>query len=513
MSVYLVGAGPGDEGLITVRGLDLIRSADVIVYDNLADRGLLREARADARLIFAGKKAGCHSMRQPEINMLLVEEGRKAALAGQVVVRLKGGDPFLFGRGAEEMEALLEAGLSFEVVPGVSSALAVPAYAGIPLTHRDFSSSVTIASGHSAPGNPSLDWGRLAQGADTLVVLMGLANLEEITGKILDSGVPLNTPAAVVEWGSTGRQRKVTASLGNIAARVRAEQIKAPAIFVLGKMAQFGAGPSWFERKPLFGRTIVVTRARKQAGKLVLALKGLGADVIEFPTIEIRPFSGPEAGGEVISNLSSYSWLVFTSANGVDAFFEILNSRGLDSRALGGLRLAAIGPGTALALSRQGLSPDFIPEEFVAESLAEGLLRRFAPGGGPVLVARAKEARPALENNLEKQGVPLHVFPVYETVLPLQDEQAVHNRARVRDALSQNKIDAVLFCSSSAVDNFFKLIEPGEVAGKNAAFVCIGPVTAESLKKYGLSCTVQPETYNLAEMIGALENFFRPAES
>jgi uroporphyrinogen-III synthase (EC 4.2.1.75)/uroporphyrinogen-III C-methyltransferase (EC 2.1.1.107) len=221
MSVYLVGAGPGDEGLITVRGLELIKSADVIVYDNLADRGLLREARADARLIFAGKKAGCHSMRQAEINRLLVEEGEKAALAGQVVVRLKGGDPFLFGRGAEEMEALREAGLSFEIVPGVSSALAVPAYAGIPLTHRDFSSSVTIASGHSAPGNSPLDWGALAHGADTLVVLMGLANLEEITGNIIDSGVPLNTPAAVVEWGSTGRQRKVTGGIGTIAARVK----------------------------------------------------------------------------------------------------------------------------------------------------------------------------------------------------------------------------------------------------------------------------------------------------
>ena len=513
MSVYLVGAGPGDEGLITVRGLELIKSADVIVYDNLADRGLLREARADARLIFAGKKAGCHSMRQAEINRLLVEEGEKAALAGQVVVRLKGGDPFLFGRGAEEMEALREAGLSFEIVPGVSSALAVPAYAGIPLTHRDFSSSVTIASGHSAPGNSPLDWGALAHGADTLVVLMGLANLEEITGNIIDSGVPLNTPAAVVEWGSTGRQRKVTGGIGTIAARVKEEQIRAPAVFILGRMAEFGAGPSWFEVKPLFGRTIVVTRARKQAGELVLALKNLGAEVIEFPTIEIRPFSGQEAAAGVISSLSSYSWLVFTSANGVDSFFEILHKQGMDSRALGCLNLAAIGPGTAQALSRRGLCPDFVPEEYVAESLAEGLYRRFAPGGGPILVARAKETRQTLENILEERDVPVHVLPVYETVLPLQDEQAVYSRCKVREAFFKNRVDAVLFCSSSAVDNFFKLIEPGEVAGKNAAFVCIGPVTAGSLKKYDLSCTVQPGTYNLAEMIGALENFFRPAES
>lgn len=514
MSVHLVGAGPGDEGLITVKGLRLLRIADVIIYDRLADRSLLRAAKPGARLIFSGKRAGCHSMPQAEINALLIEEGRAAAQNGQVVVRLKGGDPFLFGRGAEELEALQTAGLSCEVVPGVTSALAAPGYAGIPLTHRDFSSSVAIVSGHGAGGNPEPEWAMIANSVDTLVVLMGLGNLAEITRRIMDGGVAPETPAAVVEWGSTGRQRKVIGSLQDIVAKVKGAGIEPPSVLVLGKVAELGGAPSWFEQKPLFGRRIVITRAKEQAAELAGELKDFGADVLEFPVLKIRPVQDRTPLRKLLRNLNKYSWLVFTSANGVIEFFKIIDDEGLDSRHLSALKLAAIGPGTASALFARGLKVDYMPDEHIAESLAEGLAKQAVTNGGavlPVLVVRAKVARNALENIMEQAGVAVEIAAVYETGLPPEDCLFTQARKEVLAALSENSVDGIVFCSPSAVDNFFKLVPVEGLTGKDAVFACIGPVTADRLKKYGLACTVQPKAYNLEALVNALVDFFTPA--
>lgn len=513
MSVYLVGAGPGDEGLITVKGLGLLRAADVIIYDRLAAKALLGEAKPEARLIFAGKRAGEHSFAQAEINEILVNEGKAAEASGRIVLRLKGGDPFLFGRGAEETEALQAAGLSFEVVPGVTSALAAPAYAGIPLTHRELSSSVAIVSGHNAPGNQEPDWQALAKGVDTLVVLMGLRNLGEITQKIMHGGLPPETPATVVEWGSTGRQRKVVGCLYNIAAKVHKAGIEAPAIFVAGRVAGLGSDPSWFEQKPLFGHKIVVTRAREQAGELAAALRLLGASVIEFPTIKINPVADKSLALRAIDNLRNYSWLVFTSVNGVMEFFKLLDAQGLDSRVLSGLKLAAIGPATAKALAARGVKADFMPAEYIAESLAQGLAERFVPGSGPVLLARAKVTRQVLEKILQERGVPVEVVPVYETGLPQEDSMLWGAHNQLLHDLEQNKIDAIIFCSPSAVDNFFKLVQPEKFADKDVTFACIGPVSSDSLKKYGLSCKVQPEAYSIDDLVDALISFLGASRS
>ncbi len=512
MSVYLIGAGPGDAGLITVKGLHLLTQADVVIYDHLVAEGLLNHTKPEARLIYAGKQSGKHTLSQAEINALLVQAGRQAAETSGSVVRLKGGDPFLFGRGGEEMEALIEAELEFEIVPGVSSAWAVPAYAGIPLTHRDLASSVALVTGQAGADNPEPDWSGLAQSADTLVVLMGMARLEEICNRISAAGLPRATPAAAVEWGTLGCQRKVVGNLADIAAEAAKAELTAPVVLIIGQVAGLGCRPSWFERKPLFNRTIAVTRSPAQAGELSNLLCAMGAVPLELPVIEIKPTADHAPLLHTLAQIGSYSWLVFTSANGVRVFWNMLAANGLDSRILGPVSIAAIGPGTAAALQECCIIPDFVPDIYVAEELACGLRERISssPSGKapkPVLILRGNLYRPALENVLRAAGIQVETLSLYDTILP---SEAVYRAGlqNMNSALKNQKLDAVTFCSASAVDNFFKLTPPEAFRDKNICFACIGPITAECLKKYGLSCTLQPNEYTLHGLARALEHYF-----
>lgn len=511
MKVYLVGAGPGDEGLITVKGLRLLKAADVVVYDYLSEFGLLRHVKPGTKLICVGKSPGRHSASQAEINAMLIAEARAAKSPGVVIVRLKGGDPFVFGRGGEEVDALREAGIDFEVVPGVSSAWAAPAYAGIPLTHREFSSSVAIVTGHQAAERKDLNLQALAQTVDTLVLLMGMANIDHICSQLLAGGLDPQTPAAVIERGSCAGQRKLVSDLGNIVQKSLEAGLSAPAVIVIGKVAQLGNFSNWFEQKPLAGRRIAVTRARHQAGDLVLPLQELGADVLEFSVLAVKPVPDAAPVMRAIDKLSEYDWIVFTSANGAEQFFSFLHEAGKDARALGGVKIAVIGPGTAKALSRFGLVPDFTALEYIAESLASGLIERIdqSVGAMKVLIPRASRTRDVLEEMLGKSGCKVEVLPVYETVLPQSDDLFAAQRDYLLKALEEGSLDAITFASASAVDNFFSII-PVSLVQEQAqiCLACIGPVTGGALKKYGLTCTVQPENHTIESLYRELSRFF-----
>jgi uroporphyrinogen III methyltransferase/synthase len=475
MTVFLVGAGPGDPGLLTRRGEELLRAADVVVYDRLASSALLEFARPTAEVIDVGKAPGKVEMSQDEINALLVARGR----AGLAVVRLKGGDPFVFGRGGEEAEACLAAGLDIEVVPGVTSAIAAPAYAGIPVTHRGVSTSVTIVTGHEDPtlGEQRTDWDALARVGGTLVILMGASRVAKIAAALLAGGLPGSTPVAAVRWGTHPTQRTTRATLDAFADGSAAAE--APSAIVVGHVATLDL--SWFERRPLFGRRVVVTRARVQASGLRTALEALGAEVIELPAITIEPVKF------ALPDLANYRWLVFTSANGVDAFFTAVR----DARALAHVEVAAIGPGTAEALSRHGIQPDLVPERFVAESLLEA----FPAGAGRVLLARAAAARDVLPEGLAQKGYQVDVIAVYRTVTAPPDPDAV---ARVR----AGAVDAITFTSSSTVENFCDLI--AGVPDPQPLVVSIGPVTSETARKRGLRVDAEADPHTIDGLIAAL---------
>ena len=462
MTVYLVGAGPGDPGLLTLRGRELLGSAEVVVYDRLGAAGLLGLAPTGAELVDVGKAPGRAVRTQEEINQLLVEHGR----TGRAVVRLKGGDPFVFGRGGEEVEALKNEGIPFEVVPGVTSAIAAPSYAGIPVTHRGLSTHVTIVTGHEDPakGRTDVRWEALGAAGGTLVVLMGAGHLAEITQRLMAGGLAPETPAAAVRWGTTPRQRTVRSTLGAIAG----QNVESPAAIVVGDVASLDLG--WFEHRPLFGRRVVVTRAREQASDLQGRLFALSAEVIELPAIEVRPLHFE------IPDISPYAWLVFTSANGVAAFFDALSRSGRDARALAGCDVAVIGPGTAAALSDRGIRADLIPERFVAESLVDAFPD---PGGddAAVLLARAAVARDALPSGLESRGYTVDILDLYETVPGDPDPTQL-------DAVRHGDADAITFTSSSTVTNFLELL--GGVPDPQPAVVAIGPVTAETAREAGL---------------------------
>jgi uroporphyrinogen III methyltransferase/synthase len=484
VTVHLVGAGPGDPGLVTVRALDLVRRADVVVYDRLIPRSLLDAARPDAVLVDVGKGPGDAPVGQDEINALLVEHGR----AGGTVVRLKGGDPFLFGRGGEEAEALAAAGIDFEVVPGVSSALAAPAYAGIPVTHRGLSTHVTIVTGHEDPakGRTDVDWEALGAVGGTLVVLMGVGHLAEITARLVAGGRAPATPAAAVRWGTRPDQRTLRGTLADIADM----GVEAPAAVVIGDVAALDL--RWFEQRPLFGRRVVVTRAREQVSELRERLEALGAEVVELPTIEVRPLDF------VVPDLAPYAWVVFTSANGVEAFFgRGLAPRGADARSLAGSRVAAIGPGSADALRRQGISADLVPERFVAESLVEAMP---TPGGPErVLVPRAAVARDALPEGLRAKGYDVDVLAVYETVAADPDPAVV-------DEVRRGQVDAVTFTSSSTVTNFLAAL--GAVPDPQPVVASIGPVTSATAREAGLRVDVEAAEHTLDGLVDVLRTAF-----
>lgn len=481
MTVYLVGAGPGDPGLLTVRGAEVLGRADVVVYDRLVHPSLLELVPSDAERVYAGKAPGAAEMEQSDINALLVERAR----AGKNVVRLKGGDPFVLGRGGEEAEALAAAGARFEVVPGVTSAIGAPTYAGIPVTHRGMSTHFTVVTGHEDPakGGAEVDWGALAKTGGTLVILMGAGRVGEIATRLVEGGLTPETPAAAVRNGTRPDQRTVRATLGTVADA----GVQAPAAIIVGDVAALDL--AWFESRPMFGRSVVVTRAREQASELRHRLEALGAEVIELPAIAIEPIDFD------VPQLDRYGWVVFTSANGVAAFFDHgLTRSGLDARALAGLRIAAIGPGTAAALAGKGLGADLLPERFVAESLLDA----FPPPSRDrdrVLVARAQKARDVLPTGLSERGYEVEVLAVYRTVTATPDPAVVE---RVRGG----EVDALTFTSSSTVANLCDLL--GEVPAPQPLVASIGPVTSKAATERGLRVDVEATEHTIDGLVDAL---------
>jgi len=480
VTVYLVGAGPGDPGLLTRRGGELLARADVVVHDRLGTADLLALARPDAEMITAGKAPGKVDLTQDEINAVLVEKGR----AGLEVVRLKGGDPYVFGRGGEEAEALAAAGVAFEVVPGITSAIGAPSYAGIPVTHRGLSTHFTVVTGNEDPdkGRTDVDWEALAKVGGTIVILMGAARIAGIAQRLMAGGLPPETPVAAVRNGTRPDQSTVRATLGTVAVA----GIRAPSAVVVGAVAGLELG--WFEQRPLFGRTIIVTRAREQVSGLRQRLEHLGAGVVELPSIAVEPIDF------AIPDLSGFSWVVFTSVNGVHAFFDRgLAPAGLDARALAGTRVAAIGPGTAGALARHGLRVDLVPERFVAEALLDAFPGPGAPGER-VLIARAREARDVLPAGLGERGYAVEVLPVYRTVTADPDPAAL-------DLVRTGATDAVTFTSSSTVRNFVDLVGPLDPA---PAVVSIGPVTSATARELGLTVASEATDHTVDGVVGAV---------
>jgi len=495
---YLIGAGPGDPGLITVKGQRVLAEADVVIYDYLASPELLAVCREDAERIYVGKKGGDHTLPQDEINALIVAKVRE----GKNVARLKGGDPYIFGRGAEEAEELLAAGLDFEVVPGVTSAVAGPAYAGIPLTHRRYASSVAFITGHEDPTKPDSahNWQALATGTSTLCFFMGVKNLPYITEQLMKHGMRPDMPAALVRWGTTPRHRSWVSTVGQIAALAEREKIEAPAMLVVGEVVRLRDTLNWFERQPLFRKGVVITRSREQASDLKDLLARHGAFCHEFPTIAVAPCWDTPTTRKTVARLADFGWVVFTSVNGVRFFWETLAACGQDSRALASCRVAAIGPATAQALGERGIVPDFVPERFVAESALEGLLARGAASGA-VLIPRARAARDVLPEGLSQAGAQVEVLPMYETRLAEVDP------APTLKLLQEGMLHYVTFTSSSTVENFFSLVPPQTLrpfVEQGLRLACIGPVTARTLERFGFFAHIQPHEYTIPALVAAL---------
>jgi uroporphyrinogen III methyltransferase/synthase len=488
--VYLVGAGPGDPGLLTARALELIAVADAILYDRLIPDEALAGARDDAELLYVGKRPGADSVAQEQIHDELTRRARR----GQVVVRLKGGDPFVFGRGGEEAEALRAAGVEFEVVPGVTSGVAAPAYAGIPVTHRDDASAVAFVTGHEDPDKDetALDWDALARFPGTLVLYMGIKNLPLIAERLEAAGRDPEEPAAAVHRGTQPGQRAVVATLGTLAEAVAEHGLEPPSILVFGAVAGRREGLAWLERRPLYGKRIVVTRARAQVSRLAGTLRSLGAEVIELPAIRIEPRLDTPEVRDAVAAIGTYALICLTSPNGVRLLFDALGAHGLDARALANATVAAIGPGTAAALAERGLIADIVPERYVAESLAESL-EKVDVTGRPVLIARASEARELLPRALADRGASVDVVALYETVREDPDPEAIE---------AARSADYVTFTSSSTVRNLLAAV--GDRFPRSARVVSIGPVTSETAREAGLEVHVEAERHDPAGLVEAL---------
>jgi len=488
--VYLVGAGPGDPGLMTARSLELIAAADAIFYDRLIPPGALDGARDGAELVYVGKQPGVPSVPQDEIGERLIE----AARARKSVVRLKGGDPFVFGRGGEEGEALREAGAEFEVVPGVTAGVAATAYAGIPVTHRDDASAVAFVTGHEDPEKQesALDWEALARFPGTLVFYMGVKRLGENAAALIAGGRDPEEPAAAIERGTWPGQRTVTATLGTIADTVAREEIKAPALIVVGEVARRREELEWLERRPLHGRRVVVIRARAQASGLAATLRGLGAEVVELPAIRIEPRISSEEAKHAAAGVGAYDLICLTSPNGVRLLFEAMENAGLDARALAGVTVAAIGPGTARALADRGVLADIVPERFVAEGLIEALEDEEVTGAR-VLVARAAEARDVLPDALRERGAEVDVVALYETVREQPGDEEIE---------AAQSADYITFTSSSTVTNLSEAL--GDRFPSDARIVSIGPITSETIRNAGLEVNVEAERHDIDGLLEAL---------
>lgn len=499
--VYLVGAGPGDYKLISVKALECIKAADTIVYDRLADDRLLSHARPDAEMIYVGKASSAHTMKQDDINQLLVDKAKE----GKTIVRLKGGDPFVFGRGGEEALKLFENGLPFEIIPGVTSAISVPAYAGIPVTHRGIATSFAVVTGHEDPAKPesTIRWDKLSTGVDTLVFLMGVENLEHITTKLIEHGRPENTPAAVIRWGTKPEQRVLVTTVGRAAADVISNNIKPPAIFIVGEVVKLREQLAWFDQKLLFGKKVLVTRAREQASALTAELEKLGADCLEAPAIKIVPPDSFEQLDKAIENLHSYNWLVFTSVNGVDYFYRRLHKTGRDTRALAAIKVAAIGIQTAEQLKSYGVIADIVPAEFRAEGIIEVLSGLVEPGM-KILIPRALVARDILPEKLRGMGADVDVVPAYQTVT------GETNGSDIAEQLKNSEIEMVTFTSSSTVTNLLKLLgSDGAGLIAKAKVACIGPITANTCLENGIEPDIIAEEFTIRGLVKAIEKAYR----
>jgi uroporphyrinogen III methyltransferase/synthase len=497
--VYIIGAGPGDAGLITLKGVDCLRRADVVIYDNLVNEELLKYAGADARFIYAGKKGGDHTLSQEKINALLVEE----ALAGRIVARLKGGDPFIFGRGGEEAEILAGHDVPFEIIPGVTSAIAVPAYAGIPLTHRSLTSTVAFVTGHEDPAKDKsdIDWQALA-GIGTLVFLMGLKNLAQIAAALMDHGKAPTTPVALIRRGTTPQQEVLTAQLADIASRALSCGFAPPAILVVGKVVELRKTLQWFEQKPLFGKGIVITRPEKQADDLSMRLEREGAHVFHFPTIKIGPPRDWRSLDASLNTLDTYNWIIFTSANGVQYFFDRLLALGIDIRDLKGIKICCIGPATAKQVKEKGIKVDLVPEQYISE----GILQSFASvnmQGRKVLIPRAAQARDILPAGLKKTGAAVDVVTAYETV------SSEKKKEELLEELGDNHIDVITFTSSSTVTNFLKIMGGDFSLPQQVRIACIGPVTAATARRAGLPVDIRQDEYTMEGLVQSLIRYFK----
>lgn len=480
--VYLVGAGPGDPDLITWKGRKLLAAADSILYDHLAPESLLEIAPPQAERVYVGKKKSAHAFSQDEICSMLIERARR----GWNVVRLKGGDPFIFGRGGEEVEALAAAGIPYEVVPGVTSPLGIAAYTGVPLTHRDHTKLVTFVTGHDVA---AIDWSKVGQ-TETLVIFMGIHFIREITSELIRYGRSSDTPAICVRWGTRPDQQTLIGTLGTIASQIEAADLKPPATVVIGEVVQLRERLTWFERLPLFGRKIIVTRAREQAGELSEKLRSLGADAIEFPVIEIRPAADSGPLDSAIEHLADYEWLIFTSVNGVRYFLDRLDVSGSDLRSLRA-RICAIGPATRRAIEALHLKVDLMPEEYVAESLVAAF-SAIDLKGARVLIPRAAVARDVIPVELGRVGARVDVVEAYRNVVP-----ELH--------MAAPKGDWITFTSSSTVKNYIQIAGRESLDGMRVA--SIGPVTSETARSMGILVDVEAEPYTIEGLVTAIAGF------
>ncbi|MEN6332073.1 MAG: uroporphyrinogen-III C-methyltransferase [Smithella sp.] len=497
--VYIIGAGPGDAGLITLKGVECLRQADVVVYDHLVNEELLKYTKANVRFIYAGKKGGDHTLPQKEINRILAEE----ALNGNIVARLKGGDPFIFGRGGEEAETLVSHEVPFEIIPGVTSAIAVPAYAGIPLTHRGLTSTVAFITGHEDPTKEKsdIDWRALA-GIGTLVFLMGVKNIYHITESLIAQGKSPSTPAALIRWGTTPRQEILAGTLGTIVDLAQANGFAPPAILVVGKVVDLRETLQWFDVKPLFGKGVVITRPERQADDLARLLKKEGAHVINFPTIKIIPPQDWSSLDNALNKLDTYNWIIFTSANGVHYFFERLWELNKDVRELKGIKICCIGPATAAQVTKRGIKVDLVPEDYISEGILKSLAAQNLQEQ-KILIPRAAQARDVLPEGLGEMGAVVDVVTAYETV------NSGKKKEELLELLNDERIDIITFTSSSTVTNFLEIMGKDFALPSRVQIACIGPVTEATARKAGFSVDIQQEKYTMEGLVQSLVLHFK----
>lgn len=499
-TVYLVGAGPGDAGLLTLRGAELLARADVVVYDALVNRELLRLAPKTAEIIYGGKRSADHAIPQDELNSLLVAKARE----GKTVVRLKGGDPYVFGRGGEEAAELAAADIPFEVIPGISSSVAGPNYAGIPVTHRDHCSSYTVITGHEDPTKDisSIDWAEVAKISGTKVILMGVSRIREIATKLIEHGLDASTPVAMVRWGTTGRQQSIEGTLATIADEVEKAKFTAPAVTIIGDVVKLRKNLNWFEQRPLFGKRIVVTRTREQASELSRRLAELSAEVLEIPTIKIVPTDRKADLADALLELNSYDWLVFTSPNGVTLFFESFFKAFEDMRDIGGVRIAAVGPATAAKLRELHLKVDVMPEEYVSSKIVKALAAYESVENLKILLMRADVASLDLPRDLEAMGAIVDDVACYKTIPETED---VTGAAAI---LLEEGAAWITFTSSSTVENFHARFDLPALVKKfpQIKLASIGPETTKAITALGLKPAVEAKPHNIEGLVKALVN-------